>query len=106
VSIPGRHIQTANVENVNRILSDLLNGYMNAKENKTGIVSREWVPALKEILPDLNAYKKARNDKLVREQKSKFNFSRTNAGNYFDIGNDDTDQVEIVSDLKLKIPKF
>jgi hypothetical protein len=79
---------------------------MNAKENKTGIVSREWVPALKEIRPDLNAYKKARNDKLVREQKSKLHFSRTNARNYFDIGNNDTDQVEIASDLKLKKPKF
>ena len=38
IAIPNRHQQLANVENVNRQLGRLFNGYMNNKEEQTGRV--------------------------------------------------------------------
>ena len=42
IAEPYRHQQLANVENLNRTLGRLLNGYMNQREELTGEVYKEW----------------------------------------------------------------
>ena len=51
---PYRHQNQANVERMNRTIGRLLNGYMNAKEEATGKVYREWTDVLDIIRTDLN----------------------------------------------------
>ncbi len=53
--MPNRHNQLANVENLNKLLGRLLNGYMNSKEIETGRVYKQLTGVLdKMILTDLN----------------------------------------------------
>ncbi len=58
ISEPSRHKQLANVESLNKQLGRLLNGYMNAKEEKTKKVFKEWDEAIDIIRNDLNQYRK------------------------------------------------
>jgi hypothetical protein len=50
----GRHNQMANVENLNRTLGRLFNGYMNAMEEKTGKEYYNWTDIINEIRDGLN----------------------------------------------------
>ena len=58
VGEPNRHNQLANVENLNKTLGRMLNGYMNAKEEQTGKVYKQWVDVVDVIRTDLNAIRK------------------------------------------------
>ena len=66
-SRPSRHSQQANVERANRTVSRLLNAVMNKDEKETGIVSRSWRKALKDMRTELNK---------IREKKEQRNFTR------------------------------
>lgn len=57
-AIPARHSQNSNAESLNRQLGRLLNGYMNAKELKTGKQFKEWTEAVPIVREELNAYRK------------------------------------------------
>ena len=52
--MPNRHNQLANVENLNKLLGKLLNGYMNSKEIETGRVYKQWTDVVDIIRSDLN----------------------------------------------------
>ena len=54
VSEPYRHQQLSNVENLNKQLGRILNGYMNVMETKTGKTYKEWTDILDTIRKDLN----------------------------------------------------
>ena len=54
IAMPNRHNQLANVENLNKTLGKLLNGYMNAKEIETGRVYKQWTDVIDIIRNDLN----------------------------------------------------
>jgi hypothetical protein len=60
--MPGRHTQTANVENLNRALSRVLNGVMNQEELKTGKQSKNWTHVLPVVIKELN---EIRNNKKI-----------------------------------------
>ena len=61
VSEPYRHQQLSNVENLNKQLGRILNGYMNTIEIKKGKPYREWTDILDTIRKDLNKTR-TRND--------------------------------------------
>ena len=52
--MPNRHNQLANVENLNKLLGRLLNGYLNSKEIETGRVYKQWTDVIDIIRKDLN----------------------------------------------------
>jgi hypothetical protein len=54
IAMPNRHNQLANVENLNKLLGRLLNGYMNSKEIETGRVYKQWTDVIDIIRSDLN----------------------------------------------------
>ena len=56
ISMAGRHTQQSNVESLNRILSRILNGYMNEQEMKAGKRSEknDWVHVLPLVVKELN----------------------------------------------------
>lgn len=56
-ALPYRHKQLGNVENLNKQLGRLLNGFMNSKEVETGKVYREWDTILPIIRTDLNKHR-------------------------------------------------
>ena len=58
VGVAGRHQQTSNVERLNRELSRLFNGYMNAVEEKTGETFKEWVEVVPKVRTMLNDFRK------------------------------------------------
>ena len=53
-TFPYRHKQIANVESLNKQLGRLFNGFMNAKEKKTGKRFNEWTEALPIVREELN----------------------------------------------------
>lgn len=57
VGLPGRHTQVANVESLNRQLGRLFNGYMNAKEKKSGKAHRNWTEAIPIVREELNKHR-------------------------------------------------
>ncbi len=57
VSAPYRHQQQGNVESLNKMIVRLLNGYMNAKEEQTGKVYREWTDVIPKIRKELNEFR-------------------------------------------------
>jgi hypothetical protein len=61
--IPDRHKQTANIENLNKSVADILNAYMNKKEETTGKKYREWTDIIDNIRPKIN---EARSLKLPK----------------------------------------
>jgi hypothetical protein len=58
VGVAGRHQQTSNVERLNRELGRLFNGYMNAVEEKTGEIFKEWVEVVPKVRTMLNDFRK------------------------------------------------
>jgi len=74
VALPDRHKQMANVENLNRSLARIFNGYMNYKEEQTKEIYREWTDILNDVRKDLNNIRKV---KINKEQPE---FSLVNAG--------------------------
>ncbi len=54
VAEPNRHQQLANAEILNKLRGRLLNGYMNAKEEATGKVYKQWTDVINIIRTDLN----------------------------------------------------
>jgi hypothetical protein len=58
VAEPARHKQLANVENLNRTLGRLFNGYMNAKEEETMKQYKEWDDIIDTVRTDLNKIRK------------------------------------------------
>lgn len=54
ITLPNRHKQMANVENVNKLLGRFLNNYMNMKEEKLGKQYNEWIDILPELIKELN----------------------------------------------------
>jgi len=54
VAEANRHQQVSNAENLNKLLGRLLNGYMNAKEEATGKVYKQWTDVINIIRTDLN----------------------------------------------------
>jgi hypothetical protein len=65
VTMPYRHIQTANIENLNRQIVRLLFGYMNKKEISSGRDYNEWTDVIDTIRVELN--------KLRHKDLPKFN---------------------------------
>lgn len=57
-ALPNRHIQLPNVERLNGVLGDLLNGYMNSMEGKRGKKYLEWLKAVPVIRTNLNEIRK------------------------------------------------
>ena len=57
-ALPNRHIQLPNVERLNGVLGDLLNGYMNSHESKNGKRFVEWNNAVPIIRKNLNEVRK------------------------------------------------
>lgn len=53
-SLPYRHLQTANVEALNKQLGLLLNSYMNSREEETGKPFKEWTEIVPVIREELN----------------------------------------------------
>lgn len=70
VALPYRHSQLSNVESLNRTLGRLLNGYMNAKEEKTNKEYNEWTDVLNIIRIELNKIRK----KATPEDIVKYNY--------------------------------
>jgi hypothetical protein len=64
IAISGRHKQLSNVENLNKQLGRLLNGYMNSKEEELGHVFKEWddKKILDTIRKDFNKLRKKSTD--------------------------------------------
>jgi hypothetical protein len=58
IAEPGRHKQMSNVENLNRQLGRLFNGYMNSKEEESGEVYREWTDVIETVRKFLNEFKR------------------------------------------------
>lgn len=54
IAEPERHKQLANVENLNKTLGRLFNGYMNFKEEESGGEYREWTDILDTVRKRLN----------------------------------------------------
>jgi hypothetical protein len=69
VAISGRHKQMANVENLNKQLGRLLNGYMNMKEEELGHVYKEWDDKkfLDTIRKDLNKYRQKKEGNIFTD---------------------------------------
>ena len=58
MTLPYRHQQNSMVENLNKQLGKLFNGYMNQKEEEEGKTYREWDEILDEVRIDLNKSRK------------------------------------------------
>ena len=52
--LAGRHTQSSAVENLNRTLGRLFNGYMNTMELETGNTYREWTEIVSLVRDELN----------------------------------------------------
>lgn len=58
IALPNRHKQMSNVENLNRTILRLFNGYMNEKEKETQKQYNEWDNVIDIVRTDLNAFRK------------------------------------------------
>lgn len=65
-ALPYRHKQLSNVENLNRTVGRLLNGYMNSFERKTKKDYREWTNELDTIRKGLNEIREKRRKKALK----------------------------------------
>lgn len=74
-AFPNRHKQLANVENLNKQLGRLFNGYMNSKEEETKKQNEEWTDIVPVVRKELNKFreKKLPNKKEVFNQTPNFN---------------------------------
>jgi hypothetical protein len=60
-TVSGRHTQQSMVENLNRMLGRLFNGYMNKVEEETGKTYRKWDDKIDYIREALNEFRKIDN---------------------------------------------
>lgn len=58
---PHRHKQLANVENLNKTLGRLFNGYMNKKEEETGKIYKNWSDIIIFVRDELNKIRKLKD---------------------------------------------
>ena len=58
ISSTNRHRQNANIENLNRLLGRLFNGFMNSMEKKTANRFNDWSDVIKVVRTDLNRIRK------------------------------------------------
>jgi hypothetical protein len=61
-ALPDRHKQQSAVENLNKELGRLLNGYMNTKEEETGEVFRDWDEIVSEVREKLNPIRQKKEE--------------------------------------------
>lgn len=54
VTLPDRHRQNGNVENLNKQLGRFINGYLNSIEERTQITAKNWLPILEIIREEMN----------------------------------------------------
>jgi hypothetical protein len=78
VSIPGRHRQTANIENVNKLLARFLMTYINNKESQLGKTFNEWTEILDDLIKKLNKIRKRPNGNPYRPRTNTFNLKLLN----------------------------
>lgn len=69
ISLPGRHQQTATVENLNKQLGYLFNSYMNQKEKNTGKPYKEWTDVVDLVRTQLNDLRKRPEQSLLKVYK-------------------------------------
>jgi hypothetical protein len=62
-TIPNRHKQLGNVENLNKQMGRLFNGYMNTKEKETNKPYNEWTDIVNIIRNKYNDIRKRKNEK-------------------------------------------
>ena len=58
ITLPGRHTQNANIENVNRLISRYLIAYMNSKTKELKKEYNEWTDLLPSLITKLNVIRK------------------------------------------------
>ena len=79
VALPSRHKQMSNVENLNKQLGRLINGYLNTKEEQTGQIYKEWlsiIPTIRTELNKIRVFKPALNpDYVFKTNIPEFNFN-------------------------------
>lgn len=61
-ALPYRHNQMGNIENLNKQLGRIFNGYMNSKELKTGKVYKEWTDIVPTVRKSLNEIRQPNPD--------------------------------------------
>lgn len=66
VALPGRHTQMSSIDNLNKMLGRLFNGFMNSVEIKTGKVYREWTDVIDIVREDLNEMRKKQLPQNIR----------------------------------------
>ena len=54
IAMPYRHSQMSMVENLNKQLGRIFNGYMNLKEQETGKTYKEWINILDDVRTEMN----------------------------------------------------
>lgn len=96
VAKPYRHKQLANVENLNKQLGRLFNGYMNTYERRTGKPYREWDLAIPIIREDLNE---------LRERKLPENIFEIDAPNINLKAKEPKFKVGDIVHIKLEVPE-
>ena len=106
IAIPNRHKQNANVENLNRLLGRLFNGYMNTIEKETGKPFNEWDDIIDKVRDKVNKIRTIKTktrkgyiEDIVRNLKD-YDFEKKVQNNENE--NDYPD----VFDVVMKNPKF
>ena len=63
-NIPNRHSQLANIDSLCHQLNRIFNGYMNAKEEETGILYKNWDDIIDKVRKGFNKIRKVKLDKF------------------------------------------
>ena len=71
ITQPGRHRQTGNIENVNKILGQFLMTYLHNKELKDNEEYNEWTDILKTLITELNKIRKRPDGDLYSHEATK-----------------------------------
>lgn len=66
-ALPERHKQMAIVENLNKSLGRIFNGYMNMKEEETGKEYKEWTDIINDVRKDFNEIRKVKLQNTLPE---------------------------------------
>ena len=69
VSLPGRHRQTGNIENVNKLLGRFLMSYLTNKELELDKEYNEWTDILRPVIDKLNKIRKRPNGNPFQTRK-------------------------------------
>ena len=106
IAIPNRHKQNANVENLNRLLGRLFNGYMNTIEKETGKPFNEWDDIIDKVRDKVNKIRTIKTktrkgyiEDIVRNLKD-YDFEKKVQNN-----ENENDYPEVF-DVVMKNPKF